>query len=95
MIHTISRMLPRSPVVHVALVCFVYAIVVAAAISEKQPWFDEGGYANPAYNLLNYGHLGMPILYSQLEVWPGMDYYTYHMPPLSFVLQAGWFALFD
>lgn len=91
----IDRIVPRSRAVHVALVCLVYAVIVAATISEKQPWFDEGSYANPAYNLLHYGHLGMPILFSQLEVWPGMEYYTFHLPPLSFVVQAGWFALFD
>jgi 4-amino-4-deoxy-L-arabinose transferase-like glycosyltransferase len=92
---TIGRMIPRSPIAHVTVICFVFAVVVAAAIAEKGPWFDEGGYANPAYNLFTHGHLGMPILFSQLEAWPRMDYYTFHMPPLSFVFQAGWFALFD
>ncbi len=78
-----------------AIIGLVYAIVVAATIAEKQPWFDEGGYANPAYNLLNHGHLGMPILLSQREAWPSIDYYTFHMPPLWFLFQAAWYGLFD
>jgi 4-amino-4-deoxy-L-arabinose transferase-like glycosyltransferase len=89
-----ARLSAQSPVLHVALICLVYAIIVAATIAEKQPWFDEGGYANPAYNLLNHGRLGMPIVFSQREAWPSVDYYTYHMPPLNFLFQAGWYGLF-
>ncbi len=90
-----DRLRAPSPVLHVALISLIYAVVVAATIAEKQPWFDEGGYANPAYNLLNHGRLGMPILFSQREAWPGMDYYTFHMPPLWFLFQAAWYGVFD
>ena len=91
----IKNILVHSRLTHIIIILSIYVIVVAFAIAEKQPWFDEGAYAHPSYNLLNYGHLGMPVLFSQLRAWPSVDYYTFHMPPLSFVLQAGWFWLFD
>ena len=81
------------PVAQVVLVCLVFSLIVIASIFQKLPWFDEGGLANPAYNLLNYGHLGMPIHLTQLEVWLKTDYYTYYIMPISMVLNAGWFAL--
>lgn len=75
-------------------VCVVVMVVLAVfLLLAKRPWFDEGGYANPAYNLLHHGTLGMPI-------WEGGNplhdraHWTFTMPPLHFVLQAGWYALF-
>lgn len=93
--HKFTNILIKCPGTQLVYLALVYTALVSLSIINKQPWFDEGGYANPAYNLLNFGHLGMPILYSQLEIWPKFDYLTFHTPPLSFVFQAGWYALFD
>ena len=93
--HIFTNMLLKNPGAQIVYIALAYTTLVSLSIINKQPWFDEGGYANPAYNLLKFGHLGMPILYSQLEVWPRSDYQTYHTSPLSFVFQAGWYALFD
>ena len=73
----------------------IYGALIAVIIINKAPWFDEGGYANIGYNLFNHGHLGTSILSSQLEDWPKANYYTFSTTPFSFVLQAGWYHLFD
>ena len=91
----LGRLSAQPPILHVAFIGLLYTIIVAITIAEKRPWFDEGGYANPAYNLLNHGHLGMPILLSQREFWPSVDYYTFHAPPLWFLFQTAWYGLVD
>ncbi len=89
----LSRSFLASPRAQLALVVLVYALLVILLILQKRPWFDEGGVANVPYNLLNHGHLGMPIWLTQRESWPGTEYYTYYILPVSIVIQAGWFAI--
>lgn len=88
------RMIFASRTVQIVLVCLLFAILVTLQIAQKLPSFDEGGNANVPYNLLNHGHLGMPIWLQQRENWPGTELYTYYILPVSILLEAAWFGVF-
>ena len=51
---------------------------------------DEASFFSPAHNLAEHGALASPVHRSFL---PGAEAYTYWMPPLYFVLLAGWLKL--
>ena len=82
--------------------CVVTALVfLLAAIGDaltRAPWWDEGYFANPAFNLAFRGYLGNSLedtaRHSKLQYIEHLDAYTYWTPPLYLVTLAGWFKLF-
>lgn len=93
--HAFGNKIVCTPASYLLMCILIYGALSAVSIINRAPWFDEGAYANIGYNLLNHGHLGIAILTSQLEYWPKANYYTFSTTPFSFVLQAGWYFLFD
>jgi 4-amino-4-deoxy-L-arabinose transferase-like glycosyltransferase len=76
-----------------AAIVLVYLAGAIALALTKRPWVDEAWFATPALNLLTRGVMGTSNLETAGTTLTGIDQYTYWMPPLHFVLQAGWYAL--
>lgn len=55
------------------------------------PGGDEPGFVDPAVTLVTKGYIGTEIYHGLL---PTMEHHVYWVPPLYFVLLAGWFRLF-
>ena len=55
------------------------------------PGGDEPGFVDPAVTLLTKGYIGTEVYHGLL---PTMEHHVYWVPPLYFVLLAGWFRLF-
>lgn len=80
-------------------IVLLYLLAATGNALTKAPWWDEGLFADPAYNLAFHGYMGasvqeptgrpgghMPL--------PGVDRYTFWNMPLYMVALAGWFKLF-
>jgi hypothetical protein len=60
----------------------------------RNPWDDEGQYADPAINLSQHGHLGNNLLAPMGAMdWPQVDRYTFWQLPMYPVVLGGWFCL--
>src|SRR5882672_5798906 len=76
-----------------ALVCAiaVYLLLAAGYIYTLLPVSDEGMFADPAVTLAQAGYLGSRITDPISATSPGILRHTYYMPPLHFMLLAGWY----
>lgn len=74
----------------------VYLILAFGTASTRAPWCDEAWFANPAYNLITHGFMGTTVLEpTGLLLHPqGINRYTYWIPPLHIITQAGWYEVF-
>ena len=76
----------------------VYLILAVACARTLMPWCDEAWFAGPAYNLINHGYMGTPVL-DPTAGWSirdltRVDRYTYWIMPLYPFSQALWFQFF-
>ncbi len=80
------------------LVALVFLLAAAGDAVTRAPWWDEGYFANPAFNLAFRGYLGNSLedtaRHSRLQYIEHLDKYAYWTPPLYLVTLAGWFKLF-
>src|SRR6266849_8083288 len=78
-----------------ALICAIglYLLLVAGCIYTLLPTSDEGMFADPAVTLATQGYLGSRITDPISATSPGILHPTYYMPPLHFVLLAGWYKI--
>ena len=79
-----------------ALLCVIglYVLVMSGCIYALLPTSDQGMFADPAVTLASQGYLGSRISDPDAATSPGILQHTYYMPPLHFVLLAGWFKIF-
>jgi 4-amino-4-deoxy-L-arabinose transferase-like glycosyltransferase len=77
-----------------AMVLAVYLLLVSGYIYTMSPTPDEGMFADPAGTLATEGYLGSKIADPHWAISPGVVRHTYYMPPLHFVLLAGWYKIF-
>jgi hypothetical protein len=73
----------------------VYLILAVACARTLMPWCDEAWFSGPAYNLINHGYMGTPVL-DPTAGWfirdlTHIDRYTYWIVPLYPLSQAFWF----
>jgi 4-amino-4-deoxy-L-arabinose transferase-like glycosyltransferase len=60
----------------------VSVIVIGASIATRTPWWDEGGYADPAVSLVTKGRLGSTVFSEYTDKYLARVHdYTYWMPP--------------
>ncbi|MCU1258526.1 MAG: hypothetical protein JWO80_1411 [Bryobacterales bacterium] len=76
-----------------AVLVFVCASVAIMLV--KAPWWDEGLFASPAYNLLHHGVMGSTVWVSQshFDPLPGIDKHVYTWMPLYPLFLASWMKL--
>jgi 4-amino-4-deoxy-L-arabinose transferase-like glycosyltransferase len=83
----------------IGLVC-VLCLYIASALYVSQaraPWWDEGCFADSAYNLAFHGKFVSTTwhpLFANLPDFPQITKYTYWMMPLYSASLAGWFYIF-
>lgn len=68
-----------------------------AIILTKAPWWDEGLFASPVYNLATKGFMGSSVWVSQYNIrsLPGIEKHVYTWMPLYPVALAGWIKIFS
>lgn len=71
--------------------CVTFLSLAIAYSFTRQPWWDEGVFADPALNFRNFGHLGSTVLdpYGYHD-WPGVHQYTYWQFPAYLVALGVW-----
>src|SRR5215471_7219261 len=84
----------RRPIYVVIAALAVYVLLAAAYIYTAMPSPDEGMFADPAITLATRGYLGSRITDPAFAISPGVVRHIYYMPPLHFVLLAGWYKIF-
>ncbi len=85
-----------------AIVVAVYLTLAVGQALTKNPWCDEGWFANPAFNLITRGSMGTSVIEPtgscQVVSKPGvvlrgLDRHTYWVMPLHILAQAVWYKL--
>jgi hypothetical protein len=77
-----------------SLVVLLYLALSVGYSLTRNPWDDEGQYADPAINLSRHGHLGSNLLTPMGTMnWPQVDRYTFWQFPVYPVVLGGWFTL--
>lgn len=92
----------KKPYLLLAGVVAVYLTLAVAPALTKNPWCDEGWFANPAFNLITRGSMGTSVIEPtgscQIVNKPGvvlrgLDQHTYWVMPLHILAQAVWYKL--
>jgi 4-amino-4-deoxy-L-arabinose transferase-like glycosyltransferase len=73
----------------------IFLGLAAARAFTDSPGCDEGWFANPAFNLVTYGHMGTTVIEeANLPMTTGIHALTYWIMPLQVLTQAAWYKLF-
>jgi hypothetical protein len=91
-----SRLVPGTiaPLLIAGGIYLTFALWIART---KAPWFDEGMFANPAYNLAFHGYMGANVVdpgsHSLNASINGIQKRVYYVLPNHIIALAGWFRL--
>src|SRR5258706_3872356 len=76
-----------------AVALSVYCILTVAYGRTLSPTSDEGLFSDPAVSLVTKGQLSSGMMDEAGGDLQGVNRHIYYMPPLHFVLLAGWYKL--
>jgi hypothetical protein len=91
-----SHIMPKSGRFHYAILILslsVYFILTFAYANALPPNSDEGLFSDAAASLATKGRLGSSMMDEAGGNWEGVGRHIYFMPPLHFVLLAGWYKI--
>jgi len=77
-----------------AAIFITYLLVAVLFGLTKYPSDDEAWFSSSAMTLLETGQMGISVKEVEGTMWTRMDQYTYWQPPLHFLFQAIWYAIF-
>jgi len=96
---TPSGALPRRGLLlFIGVVC-LYLLIALSLSATKRPWFDEAMFANPAWDLVQRGHMGLTITEpTGFPQVPGIEQvnvntHVYYSMPLSNLGLGAWYKL--
>lgn len=75
------------------IVCVFLVLAIGSALTTR-PESDEGGFANPAYNLVTEGHFGTTVMEMENSSLTRIDQRTYWVLPLFLLNAAASFKVF-
>jgi hypothetical protein len=78
-----------------ASAAFISFLVLSIGYSlTRQPWWDEGLFADPAINFRNSGHLGSTVLATHgFMNFPGVHQFTFWQLPLYLISLGAWLRI--